>query len=423
MHRKSDFERLCFIFFLIGAICLGSWWFVGAYYDVDATSSLIFRADDGSCTAVSSQVGIHCFGDYSATAERALSKNPWGTDHTAPYLAGGYVVPRILSGVGQSFNSPVFGLVLYLLFSVVALSAPWLWLTLRKNSTLGLGPSLLLLGPASLPALMTLDRGNNIAFVVPAILLFVVGALGNKTGQTVLGIVLATFFKPQYLLLVVALVALRRWRQVFVSTCIIVISQLFAYLFWPDSIPHGALKSIELISGYDNYASISDPYPPQVSIARGLYFLGSNFFGLGSEDPISIWIQSRAGYVLLAFLLAVSFFRRNHFPVQFIVFGTIAAVSLAPGTAWAYYSVFVLPMIAVRLAHDGNNNPSYSTMPRQLELALIAALAATLFHFPLSLNPIESSLRTVTTSAALIPVFWLVYIFTGLSLRYKVNKA
>jgi hypothetical protein len=181
------------------------------------------------------------------------------------------------------------------------------------------------------------------------------------------------------------------------------------------------LKSIELISRYDNYANISDPYPPQVSIARGLYFLGNNLFGLKSEDPISNLIQSRAGYALLIFLIGVCFLRRNRLPVQFIVFGTVAAVSLAPGTAWAYYSVFVLPMIAVKLARDANNQPFYTTMPRQLDLVLIAAMAATLFHFPLSLNYIESSQQTVTTSAALVPIFWLVYIFTGLTIRNRVN--
>ncbi len=421
MHSKSGFERWCSIFFVIGATCLGSWWFVGAYFEADVTGSIVFHADDGSCTAVSRQIGVHCFGDYSATAERALSKNPWGTDHLAPYLAGGYVLPRIVSGFGQLFESPILGLVLYVLLAIASLSAPWLWLMVKKDSLLGLGPSFLLMGPVSLPALMALDRGNNIAFVVPAILLFVVGSLDNKTSHTVLGIVLATFFKPQYILLVAALVALRRWRQVLVSICIIVISQSLAYLFWPASIPHGVLKSIELISRYDNYANISDPYPPQVSIARGLYFLGNNLFGLKSEDPISNLIQSRAGYALLIFLIGVCFLRRNRLPVQFIVFGTVAAVSLAPGTAWAYYSVFVLPMIAVKLARDANNQPFYTTMPRQLDLVLIAAMAATLFHFPLSLNYIESSQQTVTTSAALVPIFWLVYIFTGLTIRNRVN--
>lgn len=422
MHSKSEFERWCSIFFVIGAICLASWWFVGAYYGVDTTGSLIFHADDGSCTAVSGQVGVHCFGDYSAAAERAMSKNPWGTEHFVPYLAGGYVLPRIVTSFGLLFNSPILGLVLYLLFAAAALCTPWLWLMLKKNSLLGLGPSFLLMGPASLPALITLDRGNNIAFVVPAILLFVIGTLNNNKNQTVFGIVMAAFFKPQYLLLLGALVALRRWRQVFVSILMIVISQLLAYLFWPASIPHGTLKSIELIARYDKYANISDSYPPQVSIARGLYFLGNNIFGLGSESPISNWIQSYSGYTVLVFLIVFGLVRQNHLPVQFIVFGTVAAVSLAPGTTWAYYSVFVLPMIAVRLAQHGNNQPCYKSEHRISEWALIAAITATLFHFPLSITIGENPLGIVNTSAVLVPIFWLLYLFIGLSMRYKDDE-
>ncbi len=404
--------------FIIGALALGAWWYVGSYYQVNVSSSLIFRSDDGSCTPVSQQVGIHCFGDYSATALRAMSNNPWSPDSTyAPYLAGGYVLPRLTASVGEIFANPGLGLLLYQILAIGALTLPTMWLNSRTKMTERFGPNLLIIGPASVPALMALDRGNNVAFVVPGLLLLILGIAEDNHRMTILGICLAAFFKPQFIILVLLLVALRRWRQALLSFSATALSQLCAYLFWPNAIPNGLIRSFESIVKYNSYASITDSYPPQISIGRGVHIILGLIFEIEQKSAIVNAVQATSGAIVVVIFFLVAFVRCQRIPIKSLTFAFVALTALFPGTTWAYYSVFVIPLVAVSESEIFKLQRAEAMRSSASEWLLTFTLAFTIFQFPISLNHLDGMPGVVPTSAAVVPILWSIYAFLSLSTR------
>lgn len=404
------------LFFVAFAFSICIWWIVGAYFRVDVTASLVFFADDTqSCAPASSQVGIHCFADYSATAKRAVSGNPWSPNSDyAPYLAGAYVLPRVAAEFGQVFGSPKTGLFLYLFLATCALSSPCIWFGMKAKRLTTLGPMVLLAGPASIPALLALDRGNNIAFVVPGLLMYMIGVLESRPILTTSGVLLAALFKPQYVLLVVIIIGLRRWRIGISIIAGFLFTQVGSYLLWPRSVPKGVLKSIDSLIEYNTYANIFDKYPPQMSLSRGFYVVIEVLSkGVVSENFIQ-GLERFAGLIVIAAVTVIGVCFIKRVQLEYLVYLLIAVISMSPSTTWAYYSVFTSPLICVYFFRLEGIDDTETTAVRKGSWTLFVALLLTTIQFPLSTQYIEGLHGVVPTSSFLIPLAWIFFAFVGI---------
>lgn len=139
------------------------------YYEVDVISSLTYVGRDTFCTPSppdSGGLGVHCFGCYyQVVTEFVPAENPWASGRSN-YAASGMLIQAAASAVGTWLGAPQIGLVFYLITLAVAISVPAIWSGRGKSIAL----RLILVGVfslASLPALMTIDRGNVVGFAVP----------------------------------------------------------------------------------------------------------------------------------------------------------------------------------------------------------------------------------------------------------------
>lgn len=398
--------------FIAIALCVAipMWWIAGSYYSIDVTGSLVFIANDGSCAGSVQQIGTHCFGDYAASASRSSSSNPWSDQNTyAPYLGASYLVFRLFVEVGNLLGGANTGLVLYLIASFCALAYPSLAIRKMTGLSWRLPIILILAGPISLPGLIALDRGNNVALVVPGLFIFLQGFTTDRRLPTVLGLVLSSVIKPQYVLLVGALLVVRRWKDSLVALLAVLVVQSLAFLAWPQSLFGGLFRSISMMLIYNDYASVSDQYPPQVSISKGIWEM-LNFFGRteGSIES-SKAIQTLGGVSILLAFSFISFFagrRRSNLNLGIIF---VALVSLLPGTTWAYYSVFSIPVLHLWVMEScKSDNHPMGKRERTTNILIAVAIVITFVQFPRSFRVIDGyeELGVVSTTATLIPIAW-----------------
>lgn len=384
------------------------WWVFGAYYNVDVTGSLVFVAIDGSCSP-SEQFGVHCFGDYAASATRALSENPWSESNTyAPYLAGGYLIPLLTAKIGQLVGEPRLGVVLYQFMAIIALAVPWIWLLRQRVRQISPSVAFALIGPLSLPGLFALDRGNNVAFVVPGLMLFLVGVAGDKGKQAVLGLALASLVKPQYVLLLLTFVVLRKLTWFLLSVAAVTVSQLSSYLLWPQSIPGGIAKSVQNLRDYNNYVSVASDYPPQIGFGRGVYLLLNWFTREEISLELTQKIQSLSGPMLVLIFALICLYRTDKICPRIIASSTIVLASLTPGTTWTYYIVFIIPIVAFDMSAQSTAASGMRLTTGISRAIFICAVVVTVIQFPFPFMTIHPSF--IGTSSTLIPIVWLLFL-------------
>lgn len=405
---------------------------VASYFGIDVVASLFYVVIDTHCLGDDpawSGVGLHCFGDYYQVVSFVFRPNPW--DVGSNYPASGMLPQAAFGFVGWLLDAPRVGLALYLLLAAAALITPAVWATRKASPTvrvLAIG----LFGIASIPALAVLDRGNAVAFVVPALLAFFIGLRRGNVIMVAIAIVAATLIKPQFVILLIALFALRRWKVMFVTVGAIGIASLIPYLFWPAQFPSTIWQSILNALRFGRSHTLVVDYPPNVSIGKGLYeidHLGRLVLGL----PVNEWLAEWGGVigmaVAAAFVVAVWVLGKRIPP---LVAGIVlaACASLFPGTSYTYYLVFAIAVAAVLLRDPAEpvsgefGRGALDAPERGLvgfatgAIAVATALSLTRILLPVRLDvhvdgqPERDDILLVL--AAVVPVAWTVAILAAL---------
>ena len=159
------------------------------------------------------------------------------------------MMPHLLFALpGKWLGAPQLGLIGYLLALTVALLSPAVWAA-RGSRGLERVAVFVALGAAAIPAWQTIDRGNSIGFVVPIALVFLVALRRQRWGLVAIMVVLAALVKPQFAVLVVALLAARQWRLGGLALGGVAISNVAAYLLWPRDFPDTITQSIHNLFG------------------------------------------------------------------------------------------------------------------------------------------------------------------------------
>ena len=406
---------------------------IASYFGVDVVSSLSFITPDGHCPdgdPATSGIGAHCFSDYYQVVEFVQTANPW-SDHRSNYSAAG-MLPNVVTGwIGDLFNSPRVGLIIFLLLLTAALVTPAVWASRGKSIT----PRLVAIGAfgiLTMPALSALDRGNSAALAVPALLAFLIAVRRGKFTAAFIAITAAALIRPQFLILIAVLWALRKWRLSVIALVSVGVTNLIAYAAWPRAFPQTLIDSVIAVVHYGRQYSMANNFPANVSLGNGTYEIDRWLLSFVGRVPSTFVVDHYGavvafGVAAIVILVVIALGRR--LPVLLSASLVLMSATLFPGATWTYSLSACLAIAAVLLrdpldrapdrdrwrgALDGIAATRLQTMAIVLTVLATAAslsriLLPPLLKVGLSANPGHQVIAS--TSAAAAPVLWILASF------------
>jgi len=380
------------------------------YFSFDPVASLIFFADDGHCLAATEGLGVHCFGDYAYVRNAIASGDPWGAQFRLPYPS--LAIAPILLGLGAEvlFSSFNAGLVLYMFCLLAAVSSIWLFVIV-PDSRIFLSTkilSVLVVGPLSLPALAILDRGNSTGFVVPVLLLLIVGIRRNRFSLVAVGIILASAVKPQFLLLVLILVSVRKLKLAIGTVLVAGLFQLGAYAPFGSRAPEFLVQTVRNMVGFGAHETLINGHPTNVSLANAFHLLVGRT--LGWTESVSI-VFSLA--VCLSALIVLTLWSKT-FQIQDVAVALIAISALFVPVTFSYYLIFAPFTIVMACLVRSHSIPVKSRKESAYSAANAAMLgvanvaSATALLLPVS----TSGEGTLLSSQEFTGGVWLLFLIT-----------
>jgi hypothetical protein len=199
----------------VGATVLGLV-LLARYLKLDVTEDLLFSTDDRPPTSIPDPTYVigpanHTFGDFVVMYENVIREpfNPYFSPVTTgtPY---GSVLMLILKGI-YSVGPYRFHLILFLIASVAAMLVPAVWAA-RRYGWADRVTIVMLFGLLPFPALMALDRGNPQSLLLPVLFGAALWIERHEWVRAAMAIVIGAFIKFYPLLLVIPLLALRKFR-------------------------------------------------------------------------------------------------------------------------------------------------------------------------------------------------------------------
>ena len=342
---------------------------IGSYRGRFELEVLSFFIEDGWCRSSTEGIGRHCFGDFYFPLHLSSLEAPW-SDPRNPYTPFAHVFFSFFRFVASLLGSRA-SLMLYLCLSALSVVKAVGILNRAYYKSHHIYSLLMLSAILSVPVLQLLDRGNSLAFSLPAVAYGLVGITKGKASRTSstsrlvftrllrpvpeptkhLWILVGCALRPQVLLIVVllsiaqALTSEERVQNV-VRTArntllagFLCVSPIFLY---------GGLGSvrpwINNLTTFSSYQPLDTAFPTNLSMSRAIYNISrsvSNIDLSGREDLLQTLAVSV--YFLSATIMLIRAHRHHAKPtVAFTVQIMISGLVLAPGVSFGYYSIFAL---------------------------------------------------------------------------------
>lgn len=400
------------------------------YYAVDVLSSLTFFPED--CWGNwGTNIGRHCFSDYAMVVGAGTRPDPFEPYQLFPpsppirvaFPAG--MLPALLFGLpAQWLGAPLLGVIGYQLALAIAVLSPAVWAA-RGARGLERVVVFVALGTMAIPAWALLDRGNSAGFVVPIALVFLVGLHRRRWGVVALTVVLAAIVNPQFAVFAVALFAVRQWRLGLLTVAGVAVSNLAAYLLWPQHFPATLTEAYHnLFSTAGTFSMLVDMR--NVSFARAL-LLFPDYFELaqtGGKIPDGFLAGPRSwiGYAVLAVAVVALLVLGRRIPPVLIGIVLLANATFFPPLALFYHLIFVLPVAAL-VARNPDGPPGAGVFDqlalqdgRRRAVGIWVSLAVALTIAQIALPPavqatvpgVEGTRWMVGTTVWMSPFLWLV---------------
>lgn len=315
----------------------------------------MFPVSDGWCTPSLEGIGDHCFGDFW-TSIRLFDdpSSPWSNAYGLHHpRAPSGMLPEVPSwAIWHVTGSPRLALATFLAALVIALAIPALAIVRSFSPSLRWLP-FMLIGVASLPTIMSLDRGASSGFAVPFMVWAVWAFFRNRPTQLLVAVVAAAAVRPQYVLLALRFLPWRDFRRILLACLGVGATVLLGFAVWPGDRLANISAWWNNTTAFSAYTPLSAPDPANYSAAKSAWTLldiGNHLLGPIASVASSLQASlvnrpSLVGIVLAVVttaLLWVYGSRVNPFLVTLVVLYLPMAV---PGVSWSYYSVFV-PVLA-----------------------------------------------------------------------------
>jgi hypothetical protein len=358
---QSERTTLLGTVLLATAISVVTGFVLTQYFSIDVLSSLIFVPDDCS-PDLSAHIGRHCFSDYGMAEGVAMLPNPWDPG-ASNYPAAG-MLPHLTFGLlGEWLHAPLLGLLSYLLVLTIAVFTPAIW---AAKGACGLERIVVFFacGVVAVPVWMVIDRGNSAGFVVPIALIFLVALCRQRWGLVTIMVILAALVKPQFAVLGVSLFAARQWRLGCIAVVGVLLSNIAAYLVWPQDFPETIAQSIQRVLGYGSFKLSTGL---NASFGRALLLIPDNIEAAnnGGRVPDSFLAGPRSmiGYAILVLVVVGIIALGRRIPPVMVGITLLSTASLFIAVNVPYYLVFALP-IAALVARDPDGPPGTGIFDR-----------------------------------------------------------
>jgi hypothetical protein len=290
--RPSWADRYIALSTVLLGIGLVSVWTVSSYLRLTPSELASFVLPDGWCNVGQESIGVHCFGDFAIVNE-LFAGDPWnsGFGSVASYPALAWIPSLVIFRLGAMTGSARASLLVFLAISAVALFTPAVWAGWRSWTTKA-PISLALVGGATAPFLITLDRANTMALVVPFLLLFAVSYARKNVLLMCVAIAGAALLKPQMALLAILLLSQRKYRALILTGGSTAVLTVLGFAVFPSHFPANFRGWLSAISGYSGSQSVDTVYPYNLGIGRSLLTV-VDITGIGAD----IGLERRATVV------------------------------------------------------------------------------------------------------------------------------
>jgi hypothetical protein len=312
---------------------------------------LSFTSDDKWCNPVISGIGNHCFSDFQTPMNLVNDENPWVFGNSFTPTA---MFPHIVSLIAKaSFIGPEFTLYAYLILGIIAISLP-IYFALHSVSTFLRIPSALSLSVLSTAGLNSLDRGTSAIFATPFIYLAAREFINKNPRNVLIWVLLASFIRPQFILLSLFLLALPAIKHFLMSLGIFLGSIILGFALWPGDRKLHLQSWLTMISGYDQYAPSESNWPINISAGKSFsriieFFLNKypNNISLAEIFNWTLVNFKQIGVALALTVIVIAGIFGRKISKSIVIFLVVSAPALIPGVSWAYYLLFFLPIAAL----------------------------------------------------------------------------
>jgi hypothetical protein len=403
----------------IQGISIFLWWVAGSYLGFDVFSSRMFFSADGECDPATQGIGVHCFSDYYVLVNVLESGSPHSGFGSTPYPAAALVPFMFFRLLTDVTGILWLGLAAYL-FTLATLISFSVWVATKGQSfekRVLIFSALVLLSPA---VLATLDRGNSVGFLIPALVWLFSSIQNQKSSQTVMALALLSLIKPHYGVVALAFILAGRVKVGSKALALGVTLNLLSFLvFWPREFPSNLLNWANNLFGYQEYATVTGLWPQNISFSQSIYLLFyiPNVASGGQLQTTLDFIEARQGLwgpLTLLFVIALVFTFRKNFSITQISILVVSAVSMTSAISYYYYIVVAIPFILS--LHNASNSSldsvnesvqkqSQDISNTKINFALWLASILTLVQFPVL--GISQEGEHIITTAGLIGGVWI----------------
>lgn len=441
MRQVTWSQRLIALMLISIGIAIPLAWVVGGYLQYPLTEMIGFRVADGWCGRGEEAFGRHCFSDFSVIADMLSAPSLWEpTSGTATaYPPSGWLIPFGIFAAAGLLQGLPFATFIFLVVALSSTLVPALWAA--QGSWFSRAPvTVLTIGLGAAPVLIVLDRGNSTALIVVPLMIFAIGLIRDKSSLLILGVLVSTLLKPQMILLVVALLALRRFRYATLSVSLSVLGILASFAFWPGDRVQNFTNWIRNLVGYSDYGLFDVPYPYNLSATRSLLTI-SDLLGvsnlLGEENRAHLVnlltrFSFLPGLLVLVAAVLVVLIRASRVDAVTALFIAVALIIVVPGTSFTYYLVLLIPVAALILRDprqestvDGTSDQwrgvlddaSVSRAPgsqmRSWAIVTVLVISFSLWAIPVTQSHLASF--PLTDPVGLIQILWGPVVLLGLA--------
>ena len=342
----TQFSSLPLIYLLLWSAIFATSLVLNFYFESPINQILSYGAHDlpsnaGDIDVSSANFGVHFFGDFMLPFEWSLYTNPW-IEYQATVVS--YPpVPIYLLKLLHPF-SYMTGLLIYL-STLIALSFGCLMYLLRGLEVYTRTVFTIFCGLLSGPFLVALDRGNNVAFLLPLMAGFIIAFTKKKKKWTIALLAIMVSIKVYPIFFIILLLKFR-WFKESIQTLLAVLFLNFALVLATPGPIDATIKSIwNGIAGFSSQPLLGMGYQ-NTSLIGSLenLFFNQNIM---IDGTILFSIQLMCACVLL-----VSIFLADKRNVWLIVLLCGLLMYVFAPILYAYFWVWLVPVLALAIRDE-----------------------------------------------------------------------
>jgi|LakMenEpi03Aug12_release.lakeMendotaPanAssembly.Ray.scaffolds.fasta_scaffold191578_2 hypothetical protein len=404
--------------------------FYGSYFSTPISAYITYLPSDGWCNQIFSSIGNHCFGDYQypGVILRDYMATAWQYPIENPHPPLALFLSYFFIGLGNNLLGATAAFILYTCTMYITIFfVIFVWLKNVSPELRFLYTSILTF--TTLPILFIFDRGINLWFSVPLISLFYLFFRQHKDVQSMLLFAVLATFRPQFLLISIAFLVFRGWRQFILSNLLALMFLFSSFFLWPGNKLANIIDWINQLirygGGLENGVSL---YPTSYSLKSGISYILFSFNHFDFIDSL-VYINlletlntfyTAITVILLLIFMFVLMLCQKFINLEELITLLLLLVVLLPGKSWMNYGIIYIMILLF------NKNLYYTERKHKWRYFLLILLMITSLTPIFIINPsLQMNLLQSYFVSSLSLIYFLVIIYRWIRNyhEYQVSKS